>query len=141
MQSVLYFIRPRYVLTAAHCFCGGILLDCHYSTQFPSTPWIFHLDNKRERQGSRVEVAFPSVTQVKDGNNNSTEDMQSFTVRRVIVYHKYVQQESSSNLISQTNVDNADVALLELDLPQGISRSYSNGSHWGKNPLFIQKFP
>ena len=54
--------------------------------------------------------------------------MQSFTVRRVIVYHKYVQQESSSNLISQTNVDNADVALLELDLPQGISRSYYSKS-------------
>ena len=143
---------PRYVLTAAHCFCGGILLDCHFSTQFPATPWIFHLDNKREGKGGggpRVEVDFPSSassassTSTKEPeetaaaaagkvgkSSNSALDRQSFTVRRVIIYEKYVQH---SNLINQGSIDNpADVALLELDLPPGLSRS----AHCSRTQLF-----
>ena len=115
-------------MTAAHCFCGGILLDCHFSTQFPATPWIFHLDNKREGKGGpRVMVDFPSASSTKEtdkvgkSSSNSTLDRQSFMVRRVIIYEKYVQQPS--NLINQEIDNQADVALLELDLPSGLSRS------------------
>ena len=117
------------------------MLDCHFSTQFPATPWIFHLDNKREGKGGggpRVEVDFPSSASSASStsteetaaaaagkvgkSSNSALDRQSFTVRRVIIYEKYVQH---SNLINQGSIDNqaADVALLELDLPPGLSRS------------------
>ena len=123
LASFLSFV-PRYVLTAAHCFCGGILLDCDSSTQFPAHPWIIHLEEdnkgKARARSPAVKVDFLAgggrVDQDEFEDNDEEGNMQSITVRRVIVYEKYVQ---ASNLISD-----GDVALLELQgLPHRITRS------------------
>ena len=101
------------------------MLDCDPSTQYPVHPYTIRLgeDNKgKARAGSpavkAVKVDFLDGRRVGDEfeDNDKEGNMQSITVRRVIVYEKYVQ---ASNLISD-----GDVALLELQgQPHRFTRS------------------
>ena len=40
-------LNGRYVLTAAHCVCHGILLDCSHEAQFPNTTWYWQEPSAR----------------------------------------------------------------------------------------------
>ena len=40
-------LNGRYVLTAAHCVCHGILLDCSHEAQFPKATWYWQEPSAR----------------------------------------------------------------------------------------------
>lgn len=102
-------LNARYVLTAAHCFCGGILIDCS-TAQFPVTPTVITPDDDtRSKKSVTVIVSIGHV----EGQPSSVA---SYHAHRVLIYEKYRQ--------NGTEVSEAgDVALIELKSENGIPRS------------------